>query len=241
MKNPRLAKKKMERRKRRKDFAAKKQMANRDVRNDKNIDKEEKITWKDYDGTIAGELSKAYRYLKDDEEFYFLTDKAFFVIDQQGIPVTCKLEPGRETVKEIGNSTFYATIIRSLFVCPSYRGQGVQEKILQSVIAASDKTGKCVLAIADPFRLTGKVYKKNPLMCLKTFLENEGYQTFGDDQLIEMQSKRFQKLGFVSIDWSAHASITERISHNIYVPASAPDQERRIVDSIKDSWKGQAA
>jgi GNAT superfamily N-acetyltransferase len=241
MKNPRLAKRKMERRKRRKDVAAKKQRANRDCRNDKNLDKDEKIRWKEYDGTIAGELSKTYRYLKDDEEFYFLTDKAFFVIDQTGVPVTCKLEPGRETVNEIGTSTFYATIIRSLFVCPFYRGQGVQEKILKAVISASEKTGKCVLGIADPFKLTGKVYKKNPLMCLKTFLENEGYQTFGDDQLIEMQSKRFQKLGFVSIDWSTHASITDKISHNIYVPSSAPDEERRIVDSIKDSWKGQAA
>ena len=241
MKNPRLAKRKMERRKRRKDVAAKKQRANRDIRNDTNLDKEEKITWKDYDGTIAGELSKQYKYLKDDEEFYFITDKAFFVIDQTGVPVTCKLEPGRETVKEIGNSTFYATIIRSLFVCPFYRGQGVQERILKSVISASEKTGKCVLAIADPFRLTGKVYKKNPLMCLKTFLENDGYQTYGDDDLIRLQSERFQKLGFVSIDWSTHASITEKNSHNIYVPSSAPESEKRIVNSIKDSWQGQAA
>jgi GNAT superfamily N-acetyltransferase len=241
MKNPRLAKKKMERRKRRKDVAAKKQRANRDVRHDKNICKDEKIKWRDYDETIAGELSKTYQYLKDDEEFSFLTDKAFFVIDQRGIPVTCKLETDRATVKEIGTSTFYATIIRSIFVCPAYRGQSVQEKILQSVIAASDKTGKCVLAIADPFRLTGKVYRKSPIMCLKTFLENDGYETYGDEDLIRMQSKRFQKLGFVSIDWSAHAALTERISHNIYVPASASLEDKRIVDSIKDGWQGKAA
>jgi hypothetical protein len=62
-----------------------------------------------------------------------------------------------------------------------------------------------------------------------------------DEDLIRMQSKRFQKLGFVSIDWSTHASITERISHNIYVPDTAPESEKMIVNSIKESWQGQAA
>jgi GNAT superfamily N-acetyltransferase len=242
MKYSKHAKKRMEKKKRQKDNVAKKSREKIETRDAYNICKtDEKINWKHYDGTIAGELCDHYPYWKDEEEFYFVTGKAFFVIDERGIPVTCKLEPGRKTVKDIGTSTFYATIIRSVFVSPFYRGSGVQEKILRSVIAASDKTGRCVLAIADPFRLTGVTHKKNSVANLQTFLSNDGYETYGDEDLIRMQSKRFQKLGFVSIDWSTHASITERISHNIYLPDTAPESEKMIVNSIKESWQGQAA
>ena len=242
MKSPRSSKRRMERIKRGKDNVATKNRDKIETRDAYNICKtDEKIDWQHYDGTIAGELCEDFPYWKDEEEFYFVTGKAFFVIDERGIPVTCKLEPGRKTVKDIGTSTFYATIIRSLFVSPFYRQSGVQEKILRSVIAAADKTGKCVLAIADPFRLTGKTHPKNGVMNLQNFLSKDGYQTYGDSDLIRMQSKRFQKLGFVSIDWSTHASLTDRISHNIYVPDGAADDEKKIVESIKDSWTGQAA
>ena len=237
MKNQKLRKAKSDRRRRRKDKKEKREVRTRDIRNTNNIDRDEKINWGDYEGTISGELCKTYRFLKDNDEFYFITPKAFFVVDERGLPVTCKLEEDRQTVKEIGTSTFYCPIIRSLFVCPFYRGQGVQKLILESVISASDKTGKCILAIADPFTLTGRTHNKNPLICLQSFLEGDGYETFKDKELIRLQSKRFQKLGFQSIDWTVHAQITEKESHNIYVPENAGPEEKMIVESIKDGWR----
>lgn len=241
MKNQKLRKAKTERRRKRKDKKAKRDVRTRDIRNTNNIDKDEKINWREYEGTISGELCKTYRFLKDNDEFYFITPKAFFVVDEKGMPVTCRLEDDRKTVKEIGTSTFYCSIIRSLYVCERYRGQGVQNRILESVISASEKTGKCILAIADPFRLTAKTHKKNPLICLQSFLEGVGYETFKDEDLIRLQSKRFQKLGFQSIDWTVHAQITEKDSHNIYVPENAGPEEKMIVESIKDDWKEMAA
>ena len=210
------------------------------VRNEKNLAKSDKINWDQYEGTISAQLCEQYHYRKDNDEFYFITPKAFFVVDERALPVTCKLEDDRRTVKEIGNSTFYCSIIRSLYVCERYRGQGVQKGILKSVIGASEKTGKCILAIADPFRLTGRTHKKNPLICLNSFLEGDAYETFKDKELIRLQSKRFQKLGFQSIDWTVHAQITEKESHNIYVPENAGPEEKMIVESIKDGWKETA-
>lgn len=238
MKSENKKRRKLERRKLRKDKKAVKQKFRRDVRNTNNIDDGQFINWKDFEGTISSELAKRYRFIKydDDREFTFCSKRAFFTVEEEGVPITCKLEKDRKTAKAIGEHTFECVMVRALYVCEKYRGIGEQSRILTEIKDISDELGVPFLCVADPFRITGKRSKSNALVCLSSFLTDDGYETYKDKDVIKQQADRFKRLGMTNIDWSLHAQITDRDSHYIYVPENTPEYKKQIVQSLETGW-----
>jgi hypothetical protein len=229
---------KMERRRLRKDKKAVNQRFRRDIRNTNNIDDGQYINWKDFEGTISSELARRYRFIKydDDREFTFCSKRAFWTIEEEGVPITCKLEKNRKTAKEIGQHTFDCVMVRALYVVEKYRGIGEQSRILTEIKDISDELGIPFLCVADPFRIVGKKSKSNALVCLSSFLTDDGYETYKEKDIIKKQADRFRRLGMTNIDWSLHAQLTDRDSHYIYVPENAPEYQKQIVKSLEDGW-----
>jgi hypothetical protein len=238
MRSENKKRRKMERRKLRKDKKAVKQRFRRDIRNTNNIDDGQYINWKEFEGTISSELARRYRFIKydDDREFTFCSKRAFWTIEEEGVPITCKLEIDRKTAKEIGQHTFQCVMVRALYVVEKYRGIGEQSRILTEIKDIADDLGVPFLCVADPFKIIGRKSKSNALVCLSSFLSDDGYETYKDRAITSQQADRFRRLGMTNIDWSLHAQITDRDSHYIYLPDNAPEYKKQIVKSLEDGW-----
>jgi hypothetical protein len=243
MKSENKKRRKMERRKLRRDKKSVKQRFRRDVRNTNNIDDGQYINWKEFDGTISSELAKRYRFIKydDDREFTFCSKRAFFTVEEEGVPITCKLENDRRTAKEIGQHTFDCVMVRALYVVEKWRGIGEQSRILTEIKDIADELGVPFLCVADPFRILGKKSKSNALVCLSSFLSDDGYETYQNKGITSRQADRFRRLGMTNIDWSLHAQITDRESHFIYCPDGMPEYQKQIVQSLESGWNDDKA
>ncbi|WP_417394115.1 hypothetical protein [Gimesia chilikensis] len=122
-------------------------------------------------------------------------------------------------------------LLRSVFVFPEYRGNGVCSTVLQICTEIADVTGCCIVAVCNPFSvaLTDNPDTQKKWLSEGFLLEYEG--DYKGEQA--RMGRRFRKAGFENWDISETIQNKQRCTPNdtfIYVPKNA---DADFVEAIK--------
>jgi GNAT superfamily N-acetyltransferase len=217
------------RRQRKKRFAEAKRQERAENIKTKNPSKDEDIDLEKVDSCIVHQAVEDFNSFYDNEDtFYFVIPDVGWFSLIQGASIYVN---DSKYAEELEQCYMFVDTLRSIWVRPTMRGRGVQNRILEAVKGYADSCSTAIMSFPDPYKIDNENKHWNVEEGMINFEKSYSRPDNYEEEL-DKQIGRFEKAGFQNIDWSAHAQVTDVKQHYVYIGEGIEEEQRTIIESL---------